>query len=432
MAGKGAGFGAVYDRGKPGKPNIWITWSEQGRKRYQSVGRVDPKRKTAAEVDAATRHLRRLADKQLADIALRVANGQAGVEMPVDVPLFRDVALDWAKDRRTTTIKHADFGEVQAKRNGAHDDQRMRKYLEPFFGNMRLDQIGTPEVWRFIKARRRAGLSGATVERLVALLSRFFNDMRQTQGIDVPNPVAALDPTERRKLARGDHDPSKTPFLRTKDQIRAVYRELQTEPHIQAAFAVGAFGGLRTGELLALQWSDIDLKRKTIRVERQKVTSKRQVGPVKNNKSRTVPINDSLLPILRAWKAGCPPGPLLFASPRTGRLLCDDTPHDALQRALGRLSKAGVDVPQVSWYQATRHTCASHWVMDGGGIEKLSKMLGHCSVVVTERYAHLRSDCFTSADLALGCVDGLMGAPVVKLRFGYTAPEDETAESASS
>jgi hypothetical protein len=47
----------------------------------------------------------------------------------------------------------------------------------------------------------------------------------------------------------------------------------------------------------------------------------------------------------------------------------------------------------------TRHTFASQWVMGGGSIEKLKEILGHDSVVMTERYAHLRPDLFSKSDL---------------------------------
>lgn len=43
--------------------------------------------------------------------------------------------------------------------------------------------------------------------------------------------------------------------------------------------------------------------------------------------------------------------------------------------------------------------------MDGGSLEKLRDVLGHCSVMVTERYAHLRPDVFGAADYAKACVD---------------------------
>ena len=51
------------------------------------------------------------------------------------------------------------------------------------------------------------------------------------------------------------------------------------------------------------------------------------------------------------------------------------------------------------------------WVMSGGSIEKLKERLGHNSVNVTERYAHLGSDPFTARDLATNDVDLSAGAP---------------------
>jgi hypothetical protein len=98
-----------------------------------------------------------------------------------------------------------------------------------------------------------------------------------------------------------------------------------------------------------------------------------------------VPILDSLYPILSAWK-----------------------------------------LPKMTWYQATRHTFASQWVM-GGGAEKLDEILGHCTVQITERYAHLKMDLFADPDLGTIAVD-LRPGSTEKGAFGYvvvTAPAAE-------
>jgi hypothetical protein len=52
-------------------------------------------------------------------------------------------------------------------------------------------------------------------------------------------------------------------------------------------------------------------------------------------------------------------------------------------------------LPNITWSNATRHTFASQWVLAGNPIEVLSKVMGHSSVVVTERYAHLKPDLFS-------------------------------------
>jgi hypothetical protein len=59
----------------------------------------------------------------------------------------------------------------------------------------------------------------------------------------------------------------------------------------------------------------------------------------------------------------------------------------------------------LTWYQATRHTFASQFVLAGGSIEKLSKLMGHSSVTTTERYAHLRADLFRAEDYDRLAVD---------------------------
>ena len=51
-------------------------------------------------------------------------------------------------------------------------------------------------------------------------------------------------------------------------------------------------------------------------------------------------------------------------------------------------------LPELTFYEAGRHTFASQWVLNGGSIEKLREILGHSTVLVTERYAHLKPELF--------------------------------------
>jgi hypothetical protein len=71
----------------------------------------------------------------------------------------------------------------------------------------------------------------------------------------------------------------------------------------------------------------------------------------------------------------------------------------------------------LTWYRATRHTFASQFILGGGSIEKLSKIMGHASVTTTERYSHLRTDLFRESDFDLVAVDlSPEGAAVVPIR----------------
>ena len=124
--------------------------------------------------------------------------------------------------------------------------------------------------------------------------------------------------------------------------------------------------------------------------------------------SRVVPILDSLLPVLQAAQLASGGVGLVVPPMRSNKTRKHLGPHTlgkCLREALAELNKAGEALPAVNWYQATRHTFASQWVMAGGSIEKLREAMGHSTVLVTERYAHLRGDVFNAADLGRLAVD---------------------------
>jgi len=161
------------------------------------------------------------------------------------------------------------------------------------------------------------------------------------------------------------------------------------------AYAIGALGGLRTGEVFGLKWEHVDLGSRRIHV-RESVS-----GPLKDKDSRMVPILDALLPVLTEWKLKTGGEGLVIPPLRcdgehvkiagghatTGMYLC------------ATLKRLGLNREGLGWYEATRHTFASQWVLAGGSIEKLKEIMGHYSVVVTERYTHLRPDLFAASDL---------------------------------
>lgn len=154
--------------------------------------------------------------------------------------------------------------------------------------------------------------------------------------------------------------------------------------------AVALAGGLRLDEILHLQWADVDLPRRRLTVSRGRN------GTVKSGKVRHVPILDAILPMLRerALQRG---GDLLVFPGRRSAIPGVPAPARSKPGVQGAyklaVKRAGLD-PALRFHDL-RHTFASHWMMDGGCIFKLAKVLGHSSVAITERtYAHLSPAAF--------------------------------------
>ncbi len=347
------GHGAIWEQGG----NWWIRWREHGTRRTAKFPRGD------------------LAEQALNKIVADIAAGRVGLPVEPAPPETLGVHAERWLARRAKTHRAA-----------KEDVWQWRKHLEPVFGHLTPQEVNRGLLRRFIEQKLAEGLSSSTVRLLVAEMSTLFTDLIEQEHA-TENPMRKL-PRATRRLIRPAHDPETTPFIEKLDDIRRIYLALP-EP-VNVAYALGVLAMLRNGEALALRWVHVDLEARRLHI-RESVE-----GPLKDDDSRIVPILDPLYPLLAEWKLrrGAA-GTVVPSMHADGKNLGGHAIRKHLKVVLETLG-----LPQVTWYQATRHTGASHWVMAGNGIEKLSKIMGHSSVQVTERYAHLRPDAFNDADRA--------------------------------
>jgi len=126
--------------------------------------------------------------------------------------------------------------------------------------------------------------------------------------------------------------------------------------------------------------------------------------------------------VLAEWRLKAGGERLLFGPDRPGRLAAART---GTRSSFMRPSTLTVNLhealeachlPGLTWYQASRHTGASHWARNGGRLEKLALAMGHSSTEVTRRYAHLAPDSFGQREARLVDADLCTpAAPVVQL-----------------
>lgn len=165
-------------------------------------------------------------------------------------------------------------------------------------------------------------------------------------------------------------------------------------------YATAIYTGMRAGELAALEGSDILFDRRLIIVQRS------FFGPTKSDRARYVPILDPLLPLLQQWRLR-QPGRLVFTNMAGAMLqpssrIFQEVLHRVLDAAaFEKVVRNGRERPCIRFHDL-RHTFASHWVARGGDLFKLQKILGHQSVQMTMRYAHLAPEAYREVHGRLG------------------------------
>lgn len=273
---------------------------------------------------------------------------------------FGDAADEWIASLRKAKARKADGY-----------SKRLEIYLKPAFGAVPLSRIVTSNVMAF-RDEQAERFAPATVNGNLITLSSAFTYFRKRQWVSV-NPCHGVERVEDPERAYN--------WIHTRDEITRLLLACADELRDMVAVAVGT--GLRFDELLHLQWSDVSLERRRITVHRGRQ------GTVKSGKLRVVPILDSVLGVLQA-RALKRDGAILVFPGKGGEVRSKQGVYDIYKLALKR---ARLD-ERLRWHDL-RHTFASHWMMDGGCIFKLSKILGHSSVKITEKvYAHLAPTAF--------------------------------------
>lgn len=311
----------------------------------------------------------------------------------------RDVGLDVSPDKVTVAGYLHRWLEESVKPTNRPStylsyEGHVRMHLVPAFGSLRLSEL-TPQLVDGMMAKKlEAGLSPATVVRIRATLRRALNRAVK-QGLVHRNVAALADPP---KVTTKPVAPL-TPAM-AQDLLTAIRGH-----RLEALFVLALATGLRQGEMLGLQWSDIDLdvRRVIVRNALQRIDGKYVLVPPKTERSRrTLSLPTTTVKMLsehrdRQKAERAVAGNDWFES---NFVFTTDKgrPLDGVNvtHAFQRLVKAA-GLPHMRFHEL-RHACASFLLAQGASMRLVMEQLGHSQIGLTmNTYSHIMPEALEEA-----------------------------------
>jgi integrase len=291
----------------------------------------------------------RIYDRTKWQIAEGTYNPNRKVEMPFSELV--DEFLD----------KHSKVEKSSYKRDKVIGDA-----LKKYFGRTPIGEISAYDIkewrkWRMEHVTRKGTpIKKASVNRELAFLKTMFNLTVEWEWLD-ENPAGKI------RLLKGE---TKRMRPLTRKEIDKLLSE--SPAHLKPMIIVALITGMRKGEILNLMKKHIDFDHGFIRVENSK-----------NDASRDIPVDSYVLKILKELTGEKRSGDFVFCWKNGKRIKCV---KEAFKAACER---AGIEDFR---FHDLRHTAASLLAAEGCDIITLKNILGHKTLAMTQRYAHLIQD----------------------------------------
>ncbi len=286
---------------------------------------------------------------------------------------FRDFAEKWLKDYAEVSTKQSTY---RSYADG------IRLHLNPHLGDRWLHKITAGHIQEIVSKKITDDeLSPKSVGNLLIILKRMLHHA-VLWGYLRRNPAALV---QKPRVEREEME------VLNPEEVRLFLQHVRTKHY--AFFLTAVLTGLRRGELLALQWGDIDWRSSQI-VVRRSLYRGQFVSPKTTYSCRRVVMSSTLREALEQHR-------LIAIRSQDDLVFCNENgkpldPDDLIKREFfPALDRAGLRRIR---FHDLRHTYASLLIAQGENIKFIQHQLGHASATTTlDRYGHLMSGGATEA-----------------------------------
>lgn len=264
----------------------------------------------------------------------------------------------------------------------------LENQIKGYVGDYRVKELTSDIIQReLINALADKGYSLSTIHKAYVLLNEALNNAIE-DNIIFKNPCSKVDLPSKSII------PPKKIEILTKEDIANFVKAAESNKTNSLQILLVLYTGLRCGELCALKWSDINFEDKILTVQRNVISSKKNVNGklvrcveiengTKTRMSRKIPLNNNAMNILNRLKEEYGDSEFIV---QTSSPIPDvsniSKQYDRLVAYAGIKGKTGI--------HTLRHTFASMLIERGMEINFISEILGHSSISFTyNTYIHL-------------------------------------------
>ena len=255
-----------------------------------------------------------------------------------------------------------------ATQDGYRSD--LNNHILPVIGNLNMDQIHVTHATKLIGNLRQLNRAPKTINGVLGVLKAMLFDALRWDVID-KHPLLNLR------------------FLKANPKYDTYWTDAEIEQFLAAnrddpIFPIYVFAlntGLRRGEICALKWDRVSFQRNQIEITR--TTGRYGLRETtKSGKKRVIPMNETVHSILYELRKN-QKSDFVFSNKKGEPV----DAHHVYRDFVNAQKRAGF--LNTIRFHDLRHTFASHFMMKGGNIYDLQKILGHYNMDMTQRYAHL-------------------------------------------
>jgi len=265
-----------------------------------------------------------------------------------------------------------EYVKVKSEIKGLRNDTNVfTKHIQPEFGDKTLEEISQMDVDR-LRIKTAKTLQPQTVKNILSILRRlhfFAVERRLSLGLNF-------------KIKMPKVNNLKTEFL-TEEEMKRLLKAIQEDPHPHAGkiLLIALYTGLRRGEIVKLEWPDIDYERNLIKIRNPK-----------GGRDIFIPLNKAAKEVFESIEKT--ESSFVFAG-RAGHVYSIYKMIEPIR------NKAGLP-KGFRPFHGLRHSFASLLTSSGVDLYTVQHLLGQRTPAMTARYAHLRDEALKKASALAG------------------------------